>query len=878
MTRTALLTAAAFLAACLSRVGPAPADAPPAPNARVLDALTARPIGPANTGGRISAVAVVESNPDIMYIGAASGGVWKTADGGNSWTPVFERQGTSSIGDVAVAPSNPDVIWVGTGEANPRNSVSWGDGVYRSTDGGKSWKHLGLKETHHIGRIVVHPKDPDTAYVAALGRVWGPNKERGLYKTADGGKTWKLVKFIDADTGFIDVALDPSSPDTLYAAAYCVRRDAFAGGNPETQTGPGAGLYKTTDGGKTWERLTRGLPRRPFGRCGVSVSPQDPRVVYAVVQTDRTSVTVVGQTPNLRQRVLTDPFGRKFTENLTAEHGGVFRSQDGGRTWAHVNSLCPRPFYYGQIRADPGDPRRVYVLGVAFYVSTDSGRTFSVPPTTKRVHADHHALWINPKDPRHLVLGNDGGLYFTRDRGATWEHVKGMPIGQFYGIAVDMRKPYRVYGGLQDNGSWGGPSATGNPAGITLADWQKVLGGDGFQCQADPTNPDTVYCEMQYGRSQRIDLRTRRGKPIQPKAPRGAAPFRFNWSGPLLLSPHDARVLYFAGNHVFRSLDRGDSWRAISPDLTRGGPGLTPHTGHTICALAESPLKAGVLYAGTDDGRLHVTRNAGKTWVELTRNVPGVPAGWWVSRVECSHFAEGAAYLALDRHRQDDRRPYLFSTSDHGKTWESVAGNLPEEGPVYVVRESSRNRNLLFAGTEVGVYASLDAGKRWHRLGGGLPTVPVHDLVIHPRDRELVIGTHGRSLYVMDIAPLEELTPKVLAAEAHLFGVRPATAFRPRKGEAPAKGYVAPNAPFGATLWYYLKAAPAAGTTLTVLDRAGKAVAALPLAPRAGLQRVVWDLRPDADREALVPPGEYTARLQVGATRLERPVRVDAEE
>jgi photosystem II stability/assembly factor-like uncharacterized protein len=878
MTRTPFLTAAALLAACLSFPRPAPADAPPAPEARFLDPLTARPIGPANTGGRITAVAVIENNPAVMYVGAASGGVWKTTDGGNTWAAVFERQGTSSIGDVAVAPSNPDVIWVGTGEANLRNSVSWGDGVYRSTDGGKSWRHLGLAETHHIGRVVVHPKDPDTAYVAALGRAWGPNKERGLYKTSDGGKTWRLVKFLDADTGFIDVAMDPSDPDTLYAAAYCVRRDAFAGGNPVTQTGPAAGLYKTADGGKTWERLTRGLPNRPLGRCGVAVSRKDPRIVYAVVQTDRSSVTVLGQGPNLRQLTFTDRLGRKFAEALAPEHGGVFRSQDGGRTWAQVNSLCPRPFYYGQIRVDPTDSRRVYVLGVPFYASTDGGRTFGVPAGTKRVHGDHHALWVNPRDPRHLVLGNDGGLYFSRDRGATWEHVKGMPIGQFYGLAVDLRKPYRVYGGLQDNGSWGGPSATRDAAGITLAHWQKVLGGDGFQCQVDPTDPDTVYCEMQYGRPQRVNVQTRRGKVIQPKAARGAAPFRFNWSAPLLLSPHDSRVLYFAGNHVFRSLDRGDSWRAISPDLTRGNPGPNPYGGHTISALAESPLKAGVLYAGTDDGRLHVSRSSGKAWVEVTKNVPGVPAGWWVSRIECSHFAEGTAYLALDRHRHDDRKPYLFRTTDHGKTWDSVAGNLPAEGPVYVFRESSRNRNLLFVGTEVGVFASLDGGKRWHRLGGGLPTVPVHDLVIHPRDRELVIGTHGRSIYVMDIAPLEELTPKVLAAEAHLFGARPAVAFRQRQGPAPAKGYVAPNPPFGATLWYYCKAAPGAGATLTLLNGAGKPVAAVPLTARAGLNRAVWDLRPDADRGALVPRGEYTARLQVGELRLERPVRVEAEE
>ena len=875
MTRAAAIVPAVLLGACLTLAGPPPAAAPPA---AFLDVLTARPIGPANMGGRITAVAVVERDPNRMYVAAASGGVWKTTDGGTSWSPVFEHQGTSSVGDVAVAPSDPDIVWVGTGEANPRNSVSWGDGVYKSTDGGKTWRHMGLKDTHHIGRVVIHPKDPDIVYVAALGHLWGPNKERGLYKTADGGQTWQLVKYLDADTGFIDLVMVPDDPDTLYAAAYCVRRDAFAGGNPHVQTGPAAGLFKTTDGGKTWARLTRGLPRNALGRCGLAVARTDPQTVYAVVQTERTSVTVHGQMPNLRKRITTDSLGRQVAVNFGPDDGGVFRSEDGGRSWAYVNSLCPRPFYYGQIRIDPNDARRVYVLGVAFYTSTDGGRTFTGTLAGKKVHADHHALWVNPKDSKHLVLGNDGGLYFSRDRGGSWEHVKGMPIGQFYGIAADLRKPYRVYGGLQDNGSWGGPSATRTTAGITLADWYKVLPGDGFQCQVDPASPDTVYCEAQYGRPQRINLRTKQAKPIQPRPPRGAPPFRFAWCAPLLLSPHNPRVLYFAGNHVFRSVDHGDSWRVISPDLTDGPPGPSKDMGHTITALAESPRAAGLLYAGTDDGRLHVTRDGGRTWADLTKNLAAVPGPRWVSRVECSPFAEGTAYLAIDRHRLDDRRPYLLRTTDYGKTWEALTNNLPADAPVYVVRASARNRALLFVGTETGLHVSLDGGRRWQRLRGGLPTVPVYDLLIHPRERELVIATHGRSLYVLDIAPLEELTPKVLAAEAHLFTVRPAVAFQPRKVPVPEKGYVAPNPPYGATLWYTLRVAPAQMPRLTIMDRTGKTVASLTAAARPGLHRAVWDLRADADRTALVSPGEYVARLDVGGVTHERPLRVEAEE
>ncbi|HYT89894.1 MAG TPA: hypothetical protein VEL76_14405, partial [Gemmataceae bacterium] len=454
---------------------------PSDPPAVALDALTARNIGAANMSGRITEVAVVESNPAIIYAAAASGGVWKTADAGVNWAPVFDGQTSSSIGAVAVSRSNPDHVWVGAGEANARNSVTWGDGVFRSTDGGKTWQHVGLKETQHIGRIVIHPANPEIVYVAALGRIWGPNKERGVYKTANGGRTWDLVKFVDENTGFIDVAMDLSQPDTLYAAAYCVRRDGFSGGNPDVQTGPGAGLYRTIDGGKSWTKMTKGLPNRPYGRCGFDIYRQDPRTVYAVIQTDKTSVTVQGQAANLTKRTVVEK-GQKVTEDITADHGGIFRSDDRGETWTRLNSLCPRPFYYGQIRVDPNDVNNIYVLGIAFHTSKDGGRTFTTGGKGKGkggAHPDHHALWINPKNSNQLVLGNDGGLYLSQNRGANWQHVKKLPVSQFYAIAVDMRKPYRVYGGLQDNGSWGGASATRNIEGIGLSDWYRILGADG---------------------------------------------------------------------------------------------------------------------------------------------------------------------------------------------------------------------------------------------------------------------------------------------------------------------------------------------------------------------------------------------------------------
>jgi photosystem II stability/assembly factor-like uncharacterized protein len=848
--------------------GPRPAEAPASPPvAALLENLPLRNIGPANMGGRIVAVAVLESNPATMYVATASGGLWKTVNNGESWTPLFDNQSTVSLGDVALAPSNPDIVWVGTGEANARNSVSWGDGLYKSTDGGKTWQHMGLKDSHHIGRIVIHPKNPNIVYVAALGHFWGPNKERGLYKTSDGGKTWQKSKYIDDDTGFIDVAMDPVEPNILYAAAYAVRRDAFSGGNPALQCGPNAGLFRTTDGGKTWEKMTEGLPDRPYGRCGFNIYRKDPNIVYAVVQTDKTEVSVKGQVAS---------------QKLSVEKGGIFRSEDKGKTWVQVNTLCPRPFYYGQIRIDPNDDKRIYVLGVSFFVSNDRGKTFTTG--TKGAHPDHHALWINPKNSKHLVLGNDGGLYFSQTRGASWEKVQNLPIGQFYGVAVDMRKPYRVYGGLQDNGSWGGPSATHHAEGITLKDWVRVLGADGFQCQVDPTDPDIVYVEAQYGKPQRFDLRTKKkGTQIQPRSANKAVTYRFNWNTPMLISPHNPRTLYYGGNFLFRSDNRGDIWKIISPDLTRGKPGPSKSTGHTLTTIAESPLKAGILFVGSDDGKVHVTRDGGKKWTDLSEKIPGVPPDRWITRLECSHFAEGTAYLTISRYRNEDYKPYVFKTTDFGETWHDLTNNLPKDGPVHVIRESSRNKNLLFAGTEFGLFVSLDGGNRWQRVRNGLPTVAVHDLVIHPRDRELVIGTHGRSIYVLDVAPLEELTPKVLASEAHLFTVKPATTFVYRKADAPENAgaprmaYVAPNPPYGARVYYYLKETADQPVTLTILDAAGKKVASVPGTKKAGIQQLMWDLRRTEGDGKVVPAGEYTARLQVGERVMVRKVQVESE-
>lgn len=862
-----------------------------------LQTLKPRCIGPANMSGRICDVAVFEKQPRIMYVASASGGLWKTVNNGTTWTPVFEREATVALGAVAVSQQNPDIVWVGGGEANARNSVSWGDGVYKSTDGGKTWANMGLRDSQHIGRIVIHPTNSDIVYVAALGHLWGPNRERGLYRTRDGGKTWRQVKFINEDTGFVDLVMDPSDLKTLYAAAYQVRRDAFSGGNPAVQYGPGGGLYRTTDGGDTWKRMTNGLPANALGRCGLSIYRKDPRVVYAVVQTDKTPTPVAGQEPNLKFRDDVDPDGKTIKRNIGPQDGGIFRSDDRGETWTYLNSLCPRPFYYGQIRVDPNDDKQIYVLGIQFHLSKDGGRSFVPGTSAKGVHPDHHALWINPADSHHLVLGCDGGVYFSYDRSATWEHLFNLPVGQFYAVGVDMRKPYRVYGGLQDNGSWGGPSATRDTAGVTVADWFKILGFDGYYCQPDPNDVDTVYAEGQYGILRRIDVRTGstsdikprlasgKGKKapkgnIEPPLPPGTPDFRFNWSCPILLSPHDSKTVYYGGNFVFRSKNRGERWNIISPDLTRGAPGPSKNTGHTITTLAESPLKAGLLWAGSDDGRVHVSRDGGQSWLDLSDKIP-LPAERWITRLEASRFAEGTAYLTIDRHRNDDRAPYVFKTTDHGNTWKPLTSNLPPGGPIHVIREDPRNKNLLYVGTEFGLFLSGDGGRSWHKQAH-LPTVPVHDLVVHPRDRELVIGTHGRSIYIMDVSPLQEASATVMEQPLHLFDIKPATAFRQRSLRSlGSKNFAGDNPPYGAPLYYHIKEELRTAPILTVVDADGKTLVTTKTARTPGLHRILWRLMQPGTPPGIYRPvaaGEYTISLRLGEQVWSKKVTVTVEE
>lgn len=837
----------------------------------ILDGLTWRSIGPANMGGRIDDVAVVEKNPRTLYLATASGGLWKTSNNGVTWQPLFDGQSTSSIGDVTLATSNPDIVWVGTGEPNNRQSSSWGDGVFKSTDGGRTWRNMGLRDSHHIGRILIHPSDPDIVYVAALGRLWGPNRERGLFKTTDGGRTWKNALFIDQDTGVVDAVMDPESPATVYAAAYQRRRAAwgFNGG------GPGSGLYKTTDGGENWVKLTNGLPSGVTGRIGLDICRSDPRVVYALVE---------------------------------HKEGGLFRSDDKGFSWRRMSTTNPRPMYYSKVRVDPRNDQRVWVLGAAMYFSEDGGKTFR-DDLLRSIHSDHHAMWINPADSDHLVVGSDGGIHFSYDRGLTWDFVNTIPLGQFYEVAADMRKPYWIYGGLQDNGTWGGPSATRNRLGITNDEWIRIGGGDGFYVQVDPQDPSVIYAESQDGYLFRFDLHSGESKPIRPAAVDEKERYRFNWNSPILLSPHDPRTVYYGGNRLFKSADRGVTWtasidlttapdrsrmlimgQAVGPDTLSGNDGVS-HFG-TITTVDESPLREGLLWVGTDDGCLQVSRDGGRTWKNVAVRLPGVPAGTYVSRVEASRAVEGRAYVSLDGHRNDDFKPYIFVTSDYGETWTPISGGIPVGSTVSVVREHPRAAGLLFAGTERGAYVSFDGGGRWLRLQSNLPMVPVDDILIHPRDNDLILGTHGRSLYILDdITPLEQLSHSVLDAPLMLFDIREATVFNPfnHKGSLGDKIFVAPNPSYGALLTYYLKEEGKEESQLVVRDTEGAVVRKLKGPGKAGLHRLVWDLRhegPAADdpgprgagfglrQGPSVIPGEYEVVLQAEGRESVRTVKV----
>jgi photosystem II stability/assembly factor-like uncharacterized protein len=803
-----------------------------------LKNLKFRSIGPAEMGGRTDDLAIVESDPRIIYVGAAAGGVFKSVNGGQTWRAIFEEQPNPSIGDLALAPSNPSILYVGTGEANNRQSSSWGDGVYKTMDGGATWVHLGLKETHHIGRIVVHPTDPNTLWVAALGDLWGPNKERGVYKSTDGGATWTQTLYINEDTGVTDIAIDMQSPNILYAAAYQRRRTAFGynGG------GPGSGLYRSIDGGVHWTKLEKGLPTGDLGRCAVDVYRKNSNIVYAEVQ--------------------------------SATASGVYRSEDKGESWTRLSDTDPRPSYFSQIRVDPNNDLRIWLGGVNIYFSEDGGRNFT-QSRFERVHSDNHAIWIDPANSDHLVIGNDGGVWVTDDSGRAWRHLNNFPIGQFYEVAFDYQKPYHVCGGLQDNYSWCGPSSSAQTLGIGNQDWITVQGGDGFYNRIDPSDPNTVYTESQDGNLSRRDLRTSESKSIRPQEPNDQAPrYRFQWNSPLMISPHDPKTIYYGGNHLFKSTDRGDTWQVLGEDLTTNADRtklnimgkvqadeLSSSDGVAawpcITAIAESPAKAGVLWAGTDDGNLQMSRDDGKTWSNVNSHIMGLPKGGYVSRIEPSHKDPGTAYVTFDNHRSADYGIYIFVTKNYGDSFQKLSNGIPPDaGTVHVIREDPVNPDLLFAGTEFGMFISFDRGANWHQMKNGLPTVPVFDVQIHPRDHDLILATHGRSIWIMDdISSLEQMNAQTLTSDLKLFETRPAVEWKMAdyRGFIGSALFFAPNAPSGLLMDVYAKSA--GPLRVTIADKSGNRVRQFNARAEGGeITRIAWDLRYDAP----VAPPEAT--------------------
>jgi photosystem II stability/assembly factor-like uncharacterized protein len=759
----------------------------------LLAGMKARSIGPAAMSGRVVTVAAVESDPEIVYVGGATSGVWKSTDGGLTFEPIFDDQPVASIGAIAIFARNPDVVWVGTGEGNPRNSASVGNGVYRSLDAGRTWQHLGLDKTERIRRIVLHPSNPDVAYVAAEGREWGENPERGIFKTTDGGRTWKRILYVDERSGGSELVMDPANPNKLFASLWDYRRWPwfFRSG------GPGSGLYVTYDGGDSWKRLTEddGLPKGQLGRIGLAIAPSEPRIVYALVEATGNNV--------------------------------VLRSEDGGRGWKTANtdqSTSERPFYYADIRVDPQWPNRVYSLNSRLRVSDDSAKTFRPLGHSRDIHGDYHALWIDPHDGRYLIAGEDGGVGISHDRGGTWQFAANLPFGQYYHVAVDMDVPYNTYGGLQDNGSWRGPSAVWENGAIRNVSWQIVGGGDGFVTLPDPRDSQTGYSESQGGEIGRFDLHAHQRKRIRP-AELSADPakrLRFNWNAAIAQDPFEPATIYLGSQYVMKSTDRGDTWEPISPDLTTNNPdwqhadqsgGLTIDASGaenycSILTIAPSTVERGVIWVGTDDGRVQVTRDGGKTWTSVEGNVPGVPEHTWVPQIRASTYSGGAAFVIFDDHRRSNWTPYAYRTEDYGKTWKSLgAGKL--WGYALSIEQDPVDRDLLFLGTEFGLYVSFDGGGHWLPWKHGLPTVSVMDMVIHPRDFDLVLGTHGRALYILDdITPLRQMTAATLREPLRLYQGMPALEHRTGQGPGayePGSGeFRGENRPYGALITYSL--------------------------------------------------------------------------
>jgi photosystem II stability/assembly factor-like uncharacterized protein len=845
--------------------------------------LKPRSIGPAGMSGRISCVDVVESNTRTMYVGTATGGIWKSIDGGVTWKPIFDDQFTSSIGDITIDPSNPEIVWAGTGEANPRNSVGVGRGVFKTEDGGKNWTFLGLEKTEKISRLLLDPRNPDVAYVAAMGTTWGENPERGVFKTTDGGTTWEKILYVNEKTGAADLAMDPSNPNRLLAAMWEHRRWPWF----FNSGGPGSGLFLTTDGGQTWKKLSskKGLPEGELGRIGIAFSRSRPNIVYALVE---------------------------------AKKSALCKSEDSGETWTIMNdqpNVNPRPFYYADIRVHPKQDNIVYRLSSPLDVSQDSGKTFKRLMDFFAVHGDFHELWIHPTDSEFMVVGGDGGIGISYDEGKHWNFVQNLPLGQYYHINVDLENPYNIYGGLQDNGSWRGPSRVLQGNAIYNFHWQSVGFGDGFGTLPIPRDPKVGYSMSQGGWLVRFNTVTGEQKDIRPPAPSGVK-LRFNWNAAIAIDPLDVGTLYYGSQFLHRSTDEGRTWDIISPDLTSNNPekqkqaesgGLTKDVTHaedhcTILTIAPSPIQNGVIWVGTDDGKVQLTKNGGQTWKDLSAKIigmreKGIPSGTWCPHIEASNHDPATAFAVFDDHRRANWTPYVFMTTDFGETWKNLA--TPEiDGFVHVIREDPVQESLLFLGTEFGLYISLDKGTTWMKWTNGLPTVPVRDMVIHPLDNDLVIGTHGRSVFILDdIQPLREITPAVRAKKLHVFQVTDTYQFQTSFFSL---GYLTPgnmefqgqNRPYGALITYSIRT-PAVEASesgppevsadsadkkeieISILDNQGEVIRTIKGPREEGLNRVSWDLRREPFKSLsdpfegffpasgpLVLPGTYKVRIE----------------
>ncbi|MFA0964027.1 hypothetical protein AB9P05_19625 [Roseivirga sp. BDSF3-8] len=829
----------------------------PKVNSNTFGEIKARQIGPAVMSGRVAAVDAVQDDPRVVYVGAASGGVWKSKNGGVTFKPVFDEH-TQSIGAIAIDQSNPDTVWVGTGEPWTRNSTSVGNGIFKSTDGGEKWTSMGLEETERIARIAIHPEDPNTVYVAALGHLWGANEERGVFKTTDGGQTWNKVLYVDENTGASDITIDPENPDILYAGMWTFRRTAY-----DFQSGgKGSGVYKSTDGGETWRELSQGLPDGRVGRVAVGVSPVNTDLVYALVESENTA---------------------------------LYRSFDKGNNWEEINtsnSVKERPFYFSNIYPDPVDTGRVWKPGFTLYVSADSGRTFQTPFVEGgNVHSDLHAFWVSKEDNDYMYVGTDGGLYVSNDKGNTWRFIRNLPISQFYAISVDNEKPYyNVYGGLQDNGSWVGPSKS--PGGIANSDWKNVGYGDGFNTFADPDDRNILYWQYQGGKIRRMNSETGEIKVIEPYPDENADNLRYNWEAPVYFG--ESGDMYVGAQYLFRSSDRGDSWERISPDLTTNDPqrqmqeesgGLTidnstAENNTTIFAISESPLDRNVLWVGTDDGNVQVSRDGGKNWTDVTGNLPGAPAKAWVSSVFASPYEEGTAFVTIDAHRQDDKKPYVYKTTDYGASWTSLVDENIKWYAHDIIQDPV-NSNLLFLGTESGLFLSVDGGSTWSQFTGNVPNVAVHEMVIHPEMHDLVLGTHGRGVMIIDdLTPLRNLTAKAMEQDVAFLESRPYVIRLQNsiQGWNGDEEFVGNNSTSDAVITYYLKKRHIFGDMfLEILDDEGKVIDKLPAGKGKGINRVSWNVRKDPPKVPSSPtltvgaifgptysPGDYTVRLTKG--------------